>query len=102
MSKAALSYTGVGYRYPGSEAGVFDIDLEIGEGELVAVIGASGSGKTTLLKLLAGFARPDAGQIRINGADVSLLAPEARRLGVVFQSYALFPHMTALDNVAYP
>ncbi|BBK41025.1 ABC transporter ATP-binding protein [Allostella vacuolata] len=98
----SLAYAGVSYRYPGSDAGIFDIDLEIAEGELVAVIGASGSGKTTLLKLLAGFARPDRGTIRINGEDVTGQMPEARRLGVVFQSYALFPHMSALDNVAYP
>ncbi len=99
---ATLHYSGVGYRYPGADAGVFDIELEIGQGELVAVIGASGSGKTTLLKLLAGFVRPDHGRILINGADVTHLSPEARRLGVVFQSYALFPHMTAAQNVAYP
>ena len=99
---ATLGYAGVGYRYPGTDAGVFDVDLEIGQGELVAVIGASGSGKTTLLKLLAGFVRPDRGRIRINDADVTALSPEARRLGVVFQSYALFPHMTAARNVAYP
>lgn len=99
---AALAYEGVSYRYPGGDAGVFDIDLAIGEGELVAVIGASGSGKTTMLKLLAGFVRPDRGRIAIGGREVTTLAAEARNLGVVFQSYALFPHMTALDNVAYP
>ena len=98
----AMAYEGVSYRYPGSDVGVFDIDLAIGEGELVAVIGASGSGKTTMLKLLAGFVLPDRGRIAIGGRDVTGLAAEARNLGVVFQSYALFPHMTALDNVAYP
>ena len=99
---AALAYEGASYRYPGGDAGVFDVELAIGEGELVAVIGASGSGKTTMLKLLAGFVRPDRGRIAIGGRDVTALAAEARNLGVVFQSYALFPHMTALDNVAYP
>jgi len=91
----------VSYRYPGGAAGVFDIDLEIGEGELLAVIGASGSGKTTLLRLLSGFVLPDSGRILVDGKDITGLAPERRELGVVFQNYALFPHMTLRDNVAY-
>ncbi|WP_374444856.1 ABC transporter ATP-binding protein [Stella sp.] len=99
---AMLAYEGVSYRYPGGDAGVFDIELAIGEGELVAVIGPSGSGKTTMLKLLAGFVRPDRGRIAIGGRDMTALPAEGRDLGVVFQSYALFPHMTALENVAYP
>ncbi len=97
-----IQFQSVDYRYPGSPNGVSGVDLAIGDGEFVAVIGPSGSGKTTLLKLLAGFARPSAGHIVVDGRDVTGLPPEKRRLGVVFQSYGLFPHMSALDNVAYP
>jgi putative spermidine/putrescine transport system ATP-binding protein len=97
-----LQYDNVSYTYPGGTAGVFDISLAIGRGELLAIIGASGSGKSTLLKLLAGFVKPDRGGILIDGQDVGQLAPEARRLGVVFQNYALFPHMRLWENVAYP
>jgi len=81
---------------------VFDIELEIRAGELMAVIGASGCGKSTLLRLIAGFLTPDRGTIRIAGQEVVHTPPRLRELGVVFQNYALFPHMTALENTAYP
>lgn len=97
-----LRYENVSFTYPRASTGVFDISLEIGRGELLAIIGASGSGKSTILKLLAGFVKPDSGRILIDGEEVSTLPPEARRLGVVFQSYALFPHMRLWENVAYP
>ena len=97
-----LTYDAVSFTYPGASTGVFDISLEIGRGELLAIIGASGSGKSTILKLLAGFVKPDSGRILIDGEEVGALPPEARRLGVVFQSYALFPHMRLWENVAYP
>lgn len=97
-----LRYENVSFTYPGAKAGIFDISLEIGKGELLAIIGASGSGKSTILKLLAGFVSPDRGRIVIDEKDVSALSPEARRLGVVFQNYALFPHMRLWENVAYP
>jgi putative spermidine/putrescine transport system ATP-binding protein len=99
---AAVSLAGVTYRYPGTSAGIADIALDIFPGELVVCIGPSGCGKTTLLRLVAGFLRPDAGVIRLRGRDVSDLAPRARECGVVFQAYALFPHMPAWENVAYP
>ncbi|MEW6641251.1 MAG: ABC transporter ATP-binding protein [Pseudomonadota bacterium] len=98
----SLRYDNVSYSYPGTSTGVFDISLEIGRGELLAIIGASGSGKSTVLKLLAGFVQPNAGRVLIDGEDVSTALPEARRLGVVFQNYALFPHMRLWENVAYP
>jgi putative spermidine/putrescine transport system ATP-binding protein len=98
----AVSLAGVTYRYPGSTAGVFDIDLDIAVGELVVCIGPSGCGKTTLLRLIAGFLNPDAGTIRLHGSDVSMLPPRSRECGVVFQAYALFPQMRVADNVAYP
>ena len=97
----AIEIAGASFVYPGTEVGVFDVDLEVGDGELVAVIGASGSGKTTLLKLIAGFLRPDRGRIALGGRDVTSLPVRERHLGIVFQSYALFPHMTAWQNVAY-
>jgi putative spermidine/putrescine transport system ATP-binding protein len=92
----------VSFRYPGTHAGVQDIALDIAPGELVVCIGPSGCGKTTLLRLIAGFLVPDSGSIRLNGEDVSRLPTRARECGVVFQAYALFPHMRVWENVAYP
>jgi putative spermidine/putrescine transport system ATP-binding protein len=97
-----LRYENVTYTYAATNIGVFDISLEIGRGELLAIIGASGSGKSTILKLLAGFVTPASGRVLVDGKDVSKLPPESRRLGVVFQNYALFPHMRLWENVAYP
>jgi putative spermidine/putrescine transport system ATP-binding protein len=98
----AVSIEGVTLRYPGTQAGVFDATLDIQAGELVVCLGPSGCGKTTLLRLVAGFLKPDAGAIRLNGADVSTLPTRERECGVVFQAYALFPHMRVWENVAYP
>jgi putative spermidine/putrescine transport system ATP-binding protein len=101
-TQVAVAVSGVSYRYPGSGAGVRDVSLAIGNGELVVCIGPSGCGKTTLLRLIAGVLAPDAGHIALAGAEVSRLPPRSRECGVVFQSYALFPHMSAWENVAYP
>jgi putative spermidine/putrescine transport system ATP-binding protein len=98
----AASLERVCYRYPGSQAGVTDITLDILPGELVVCIGPSGCGKTTLLRLIAGFLKPDSGIIRLNDEDVGPLPTRARECGVVFQAYALFPHMRVWENVAYP
>jgi len=98
----AVSLEGVTYRYPGTHAGVFEVTLDILPGELVVCLGPSGCGKTTLLRLVAGFLRPDAGVIRLNGEDVSALPTRVRECGIVFQAYALFPHMRVWENVAYP
>lgn len=98
----SIDLKNVNFVYPGTQMGVFDINLTVADGELVAVIGASGSGKTTLLKLIAGFEPIQSGEIHLNDEDVSRLPVRDRHLGVVFQSYALFPHMTAWQNVAYP
>jgi putative spermidine/putrescine transport system ATP-binding protein len=98
----AVSLEGVSYRYPGTQAGVSGATLAIAPGELVVCLGPSGCGKTTLLKLVAGFLRPDSGVIRLAGADVSGLPTRERECGVVFQAYALFPHMRVWENVAYP
>lgn len=96
----ALEHVSFAYR-PGG-AGVTDVSLALGDGELMAVIGPSGCGKSTVLKLIAGFLTPQAGRILIGGQDVGATLPKDRDLGVVFQSYALFPHMTTAQNVGYP
>jgi putative spermidine/putrescine transport system ATP-binding protein len=78
------------------------VDLEVESGEFITLLGPSGSGKTTLLMVLAGFTRPTAGTVHIDGHDITRQPPHKRDLGMVFQSYALFPHMTVGANVAYP
>jgi spermidine/putrescine ABC transporter ATP-binding subunit len=78
------------------------LDLDVRPGELLTLLGPSGSGKTTLLKLVAGFERPDAGRILLGGRDVAPVPPARRGIGMVFQNYALFPHMTVQGNVAFP
>jgi len=78
-----------------------DVSLDVQHGEFVALLGPSGCGKTTLLATLAGFLEPDAGKIIIDGMDVTAVPAHKRTLNTVFQSYALFPHMTVLDNVTY-
>ncbi|MEX2464737.1 MAG: ABC transporter ATP-binding protein [Gaiellaceae bacterium] len=80
---------------------VDDVDLEVRDGEFLSLLGPSGCGKTTTLRLVAGFERPDGGEILIGGQDVAGLPPYKRDVNTVFQSYALFPHLNVLDNVAY-
>lgn len=103
---AASDYTiameGVTYTYPGTDLGAHDVDLGIRPGELLAVIGASGCGKSTLLKIIAGFVQPSHGRVMIGGRDAKGVAPRLRNIGIVFQTYTLFPHMLAWENVAYP
>jgi putative spermidine/putrescine transport system ATP-binding protein len=90
------------FSYPGGKAGVFDITLDIAPGELIVCIGPSGCGKTTLLKLIAGFLPCTAGRVHLGGEDVTAASVRSRQCGIVFQSYALFPHMSVWENVAYP
>ncbi|HEY9483810.1 MAG TPA: ABC transporter ATP-binding protein [Micromonosporaceae bacterium] len=101
----ALACSRLTLDYPGVPV-LAGIDLVIADGEVMALLGASGSGKTTLIHAVAGFVTPTAGEIRLGGSLVSTarhcVAPERRRVGMVFQNYALWPHMTALDTVAYP
>lgn len=98
---AALSLLGVTQKY-GSVTAVDDVSLEVPAGEFFALVGPSGSGKTTLLMLIAGFEKPQAGSVLIDGRDVGAVLPQDRNIGVVFQNYALFPHMTVEDNVGFP
>ncbi|MGR3801997.1 ABC transporter ATP-binding protein [Marinibacterium profundimaris] len=88
-------------RHFGAVRAVDGVDLDIAEGEFFAMLGPSGSGKTTCLRLIAGFERPTAGDIRIFGEPVADLPPYKRQVNTVFQDYALFPHLNVIDNVAY-
>ncbi|MBL8673636.1 MAG: ATP-binding cassette domain-containing protein, partial [Rhodospirillales bacterium] len=97
---AILRLRGVVKRF-GDATAVDGVDLDIHRGELFALLGASGCGKTTLLRLLAGFETPDSGRIEIDGADMAVLPPYLRPVNMMFQSYALFPHMSVERNVAY-
>ncbi|OZI60872.1 ABC transporter ATP-binding protein [Bordetella genomosp. 11] len=79
-----------------------DVSLDVAPGEFVSILGPSGSGKTTFLGVLGGFVPPTSGSVRLGGRDITYLPPHKRDIGIVFQSYALFPHMTVGENVAYP
>nr|WP_237182342.1 ABC transporter ATP-binding protein [Roseomonas marmotae] len=85
----------------GQTVAVHPLDLSIGGGEMLALLGPSGCGKTTTLRMVAGFEQPDAGRVIIGGEDVTPQRPARRRLGMVFQNYSLFPHMTVAENVAF-
>ena len=85
----------------GSVRAVDDVSLQIHDGEFFSLLGPSGSGKTTSLRMIAGFDQPTSGQILLDGRDVSRLPPYERDVNTVFQDYALFPHMTVGDNIAY-
>jgi len=97
----AIELRNVSKKY-GDVTAVDDIDLSVKPGEFVTLLGPSGSGKTTTMMMVAGFENPTSGAILIDGAPVNQLPPKSRNLGVVFQSYALFPHMSAGDNVEFP
>jgi putative spermidine/putrescine transport system ATP-binding protein len=88
-------------RVYGDVVAVAGIDLDIAAGEFFTLLGPSGSGKTTTLRVIAGFERPDAGRVELQGIDVTRVAPAQRAVNTVFQDYALFPHMTVAENVEY-
>ncbi|MBP1884743.1 ABC transporter ATP-binding protein [Sinorhizobium mexicanum] len=101
MIGQSLSLVGLQKRY-GATFAVRELSLDIAAGEFVSLLGPSGSGKTTVLTMVAGFDRPNAGMILIGGRDVTRLAPNHRNIGMVFQKYALFPHLTIRQNIAFP
>ena len=98
---ASLELSGLFKRY-GETVALDGISLRVEPGEFVSLLGPSGSGKTTTLNLIAGFAKPTAGDILMDDRPVAELPPHRRHIGVVFQHYALFPHMTAAENIAFP
>lgn len=97
-----VTFSGVQKTYDGEHLVVRDLHLDIEAGEFLSLLGPSGSGKTTTLMMLAGFETPTAGEIRLRGRDITHTPPHKRHFGMVFQNYALFPHMTVADNIAYP
>ncbi len=101
MSQAAeLLLDGISKSF-GSTLALRPLHLTVPHGELVALLGPSGCGKTTTLRIIAGFERADTGRVMVGGADISRLPPNRRQLGMVFQNYSLFPHMTIAENVAF-
>ena len=95
-----LTIEGLSKRF-GEVVAVDKLDLEIEDGELISLLGPSGCGKTTTLRCIAGFETPTAGRILFDGTEVTGLEPERRNIGMVFQNYALFPHMTVTENLAF-
>jgi ABC-type Fe3+/spermidine/putrescine transport system ATPase subunit len=100
MAKAILELQGVVKRY-GPTLGVGPVDVDVRDGELLTLLGPSGCGKTTTLHVVAGLLFPDEGHVRLAGRDITQLDPQHRDMGLVFQNYALFPHKTVFDNVAF-
>jgi putative spermidine/putrescine transport system ATP-binding protein len=100
MSDAYLQLAKLTLAY-GDKVAVKDLDISIGRGELVALLGPSGCGKTTTMRSIAGLLTPTSGCISLDGTDITRVAPNKRAVGLVFQSYALFPHLTVYENVAF-
>src|SRR5919107_5955160 len=99
---ATVAYVGASRLYPGSDTPAVDrLDLDIADGEFLVLVGPSGSGKSTALRMLAGLEDVDAGEIRIDGQDVTDAAPKDRDIAMVFQNYALYPHMSVADNMGF-
>jgi ABC-type Fe3+/spermidine/putrescine transport system ATPase subunit len=101
MSDAALKIEGVGHSYQEGEPVLRDIDLTLAPGEFLTLLGPSGCGKTTLLRIVAGFLRPTEGAVYLEGEDVTRVPPHKRRVNLVFQRAALFPHLDVYDNLAF-
>ena len=95
-----LEFRGVSKRFGAIQA-VDDVSLEIRKGEFFSLLGPSGCGKTTMLRIAAGFEQPDQGRVFLDGQDITDLPPNQRKVNTIFQSYALFPHMTVRDNIAF-
>jgi putative spermidine/putrescine transport system ATP-binding protein len=96
----SLDLKGVGHAF-GATVALDEINLAVAAGELIALLGPSGCGKTTMLQIIAGFLRPSRGEVRFDGARVEHIPANRRRIGMVFQNYALFPHLSVFENVAY-
>ncbi|HLJ08908.1 MAG TPA: sn-glycerol-3-phosphate ABC transporter ATP-binding protein UgpC [Acidimicrobiia bacterium] len=98
---AEIVLSGVTKAFPGGAVAVSSLDLEVADGEFLVLVGPSGSGKTTVLRMVGGLEEATAGEIRIGGRDVTHLAPRERDIAMVFQTYALYPHMTVFQNMAF-
>src|SRR5215212_4115361 len=98
---AAIGIEGVSKVFAGGVVAVDDVSLEIQDGEFLVLVGPSGCGKTTLLRMIAGLEEPSGGRIEIGGRDVTEAAPRHRDIAMVFQTYALYPHMSVRDNLGY-
>src|SRR5665811_569599 len=101
QGKGAIELRQVTKRY-GKECVVDAISTTIAPGEFFSLLGPSGSGKTTTLMMIAGFAEVDEGQVLVDGTDIVEVPPQRRGFGMVFQNYAIFPHLNVFDNVAFP
>ena len=101
-NKEFVKFAKVDKSYDGKVLVVKDLNLDIAEGEFITMLGPSGSGKTTCLMMLAGFETPRNGEIYLDGNPISNIPPHKRGIGMVFQNYALFPHMTVYENLAFP
>ena len=99
---ASIDLVGLSKVYAGGVAAVDDLTLSIADGEFFALLGPSGCGKTTLLRTIAGLEEVTSGQLLLGGKDVTRLPPGKRDVAMVFQDYALFPHMDVTDNISYP
>lgn len=102
LKKAFVKFEQVDKSYDGKKLIVKGLNLDIAEGEFLTLLGPSGSGKTTTLMMLAGFETPTNGEIYLNGKPISSIPPYKRGIGMVFQNYALFPHLTVFENLAFP
>lgn len=100
MTRTLLTLSGISKQFGGKTV-LDELSLTIDDGEFITLLGPSGCGKTTLLRMMAGFELPDQGTVTLSGVDITQTPPENRPLNTVFQSYALFPHMSVFDNVAY-
>src|SRR4051812_7726147 len=99
MATIALEH--IDKKYPNGYVAARDLSLAIADGEFLVLVGPSGSGKSTVLRMIAGLEKPTAGRILIGGADVPALPPQERDIAMVFQGYALYPHMTVRDNLGF-
>src|SRR5206468_10411020 len=101
QERAGIVLSGVTKEFPGGAVAVSSFDLDVGDGEFLVLVGPSGSGKTTVLRMVGGLEEATSGEIRIGDRDVTGLAPRDRDIAMVFQTYALYPHMSVAQNMAF-